>query len=122
MKKVLHTKWLFLPLFLMFFAGCEKEVFEPVVIPDETISFATDIQPIFSAHCVSCHPPTKGIDLTTGHAYESLVPAFVSVADTANPEGSKLYKQLTSTSHSPRTSELEKQTILKWISQGAQDN
>jgi len=117
-----RQRWLFLPLFLLFTVACEKEIFEPVVIPNEELSFAGDIQPILNNKCTSCHPPTKGLDLNAGTAYDALVPEFVSPADSVNPEGSKLYLKLTGTSHLPRTSDIEKQKILLWISQGVNDN
>lgn len=116
--KVSRQKWFYLPLFLVLLAACEKVVFEPIVIPEEDLSFAIDIQPIMDSKCVSCHPPTKGLDLTATFAYEELVPAYVTVADSANPEESSLYSKLIGTSHAPRTSEYEKQIILEWISQG----
>jgi len=121
-KKRRQRKWLFLPLSLLFTVACEKEIFEPVVIPNEEQSFSVDIQPILNNACTSCHPPAKGLDLNAGTAYDALVPEFAASADSVNPEGSKLYRKLTGTSHSPRTSDVEKQTILKWISQGVPDN
>lgn len=113
-----QKKWFFLPLFLLFIAACEKEVFEPVVLPDKDLSFAIDIQPILDSKCVSCHPPAKGLDFNGPNAYSELVPAFAAPEDSINPEGSALYKKLTGTSHTPRTSTLEKQIFLEWISQG----
>ena len=115
-------KWVFLALWVMLMCACEKVVFEPVEIPNDDLSFSIDIQPILDANCTSCHPPTKGLDFTAGNAYNSLVPNFVTAADSANPEGSALYHKLTGTSHGPRTSDVEKLKILKWISQGAPDN
>lgn len=111
-----------LPLSLLILAGCEKVAFEPVEIPNTDLSFSLDIQPILNSNCISCHPPTKGLDLTASNAYASLVPKFAAPADSANPEGSKLYVKLTGNSHSPRTGDIEKQKIVKWISQGVPDN
>jgi hypothetical protein len=116
--KVRRLKWLYLPLFIVLLAACEKVAFEPVIIPEDDLSFAIDIQPIMDSKCVSCHPPSKGLDLTVTSAYDELVPAYVTIADSANPEKSSLYRKLTGTSHESRTSEYEKQIILKWISQG----
>jgi hypothetical protein len=123
LKKRKQRKWLCLPLFLLILTGCEKVVYEPVVITNDTIYFAKDIQvPILQEKCTSCHPPTKGLDLNASTAYDALVPKYAAPADTSNPEGSKLYIKLTGTSHSPRTSDPDKQKILKWISQGVLDN
>lgn len=113
-----QRKWLFLPLILLFAIACEKVVFEPVEIPNEDLSFAVDIQPILSSNCVSCHPPTKGLDLNPGTAYEALVPEYAEPADSVDPARSKLYLKLTGASHNPKTSDVDKQYILTWIEQG----
>jgi len=120
MKKIIFKNFGFLLLVLFILTACEKTTFDPVVITDA--SFKVDIQAILNNNCTSCHPPTKGLDLTSGVAYDELVPAFVSVADSANPEESKLYKKLIGTSHLPRTSDVEKQKFIKWISLGAPNN
>jgi hypothetical protein len=122
MEKRKISKWLILPLCLIFTVACEKVQFEPIVIPNTDLSFANDIQPILTSKCVECHPPTKGLDLNVETAYGELVPEFAAAADSANPQGSKLYKKLIGSSHLPRTSDVEKQEILKWISQGAPNN
>jgi hypothetical protein len=116
------SKWLIVMVCLIIPVACEKVQFEPVVVPDTERSFATDIQPILTSNCLECHPPTKGLDFDPSTSYESLVPEFVTAADSTNPQGSKLYKKLTGSSHSPRTSDVEKQEILQWISQGAPNN
>jgi hypothetical protein len=115
-------KWLILPLFLVILTACEKVVFEPVEIPTVDVSYSADIQPIWDAKCTSCHPPTKDLDLNAAYSYNKLVPDYVTVADSANPENSKLYRKLVSTSHAPRSSDLEKATVQKWISQGVPNN
>jgi hypothetical protein len=121
-KQTRQRKWLFLPLSLLFMVACEKVVFEPIVIPNDDLSFAVDIQPIFNANCKSCHPPTKGLDLTGPNAYDALVPVYVAASDSTNPEGSRLYRKLVGSSHMLRTSDVEKQKIIKWISQGVPNN
>jgi hypothetical protein len=121
-KNVIRQIWYFLPFFLLFLAACEKVVFEPVVIPNEDVSYLNDIQPIFTEKCVSCHPPTKDLDLRDSYSYDELVPDFVTVSDSADPRGSVLYKKITGTSHNPKTTDIEKQKIEKWISQGVPNN
>jgi hypothetical protein len=121
-QKAKFNRWVMVPFIMLILAACEKVVFEPVEIPNEDVSYATDIQPILDGACVSCHPPTKSLDLTAAFSYDALVPEFAAPADSANPEGSKLYLKLTGTSHGPKTSEVEKQTILKWIDQGVPNN
>jgi len=115
-------KWLILTLFLAIITACEKVVFEPIEISNDDVSYATQIQPIWDAKCISCHPPTKDLDLTAVNAYNELVPDYVTVADSANPENSKLYRKLISSSHASKTSDPEKATIQKWISQGVPNN
>jgi hypothetical protein len=120
--KINRQKWFFLPLFMLLLAACEKEVFETVVIPNDDLSYSLDIQPIFDDKCVSCHPPTKGLDLNEPVSYDELVPEYVTVADSANPRGSKLYSKINGSSHASRTTDIEKQKIEKWISQGVPNN
>jgi len=38
-----------------------------------TVSFANDIQPIFSNTCIGCHPISGGLDLSPGASYSNLV-------------------------------------------------
>jgi hypothetical protein len=121
-KKRKLGKWLILPLCLIFTVACEKVQFEPVVIPDTDLSFETDIQPILTAKCVECHPPSKSLDFNPAFAYDAIVPEFATEADSANPQGSKFYQKLAGSSHAPRTSDVEKQKFLKWISQGVPNN
>jgi|WetSurMetagenome_2_1015567.scaffolds.fasta_scaffold27771_1 hypothetical protein len=117
-----QKKWLFLPLSMLLLVGCEKVIFEPVVIPNTDKSFVNDIQPILEANCVKCHPPTKGLDLNASTSYNALVPKYAAPADSSNPKASKLYIKLTGTAHKPRTDDAQKQTIEKWISQGVPNN
>lgn len=120
--KIIQPGWVIFLFSLLVIAGCEKVAFEPVEISNDSVSFSLGIQPILSDNCVKCHPPTKDLDLNPASSYASLVPEFVTPSDSANPEASKLYLKLTGSSHSPRTSDIEKQIILKWISQGVPDN
>jgi hypothetical protein len=117
-----QSRWLILPLCLIVMAGCEKVQFEPVVIPNDSISYSNVIQPIFDNSCVSCHPPTKGLDLTVQNSYNAIVPEFAAPADSSDPGQSKLYLKLNGSSHKPRTSDIEKQEIFNWISQGVKNN
>ena len=103
------------------FTSCEKYTYNPVppLEPDVDVLFQTEIQPIFSANCVSCHGGLFDPDLRDGKAYESLTTgAYVNLP----AEDSKLYKKITSSSHLAKTNDLQKQKILVWISQGAKNN
>lgn len=55
----------------------------PAEPPDDPISFANDIQPIFDLRCTRCHQPpnpTGGLDLTQGNSYNNLVNVPTSAA------------------------------------------
>lgn len=84
------------------------------------ISFQNDIQPIFSSNCINCHSGVKSPDLSVGKAFESLTAG--GYINTLNPETSMIYLQMFSTSHNPRTNDVEKQKILDWVKQGALNN
>jgi hypothetical protein len=117
-------KWLLVLLSMVLFAGCEKVVYQPIEITNDTIYFSTDIQPIFNANCLDCHDPNnsgRNPYLIEGSSYNALVPKYVSVADTATPESSKFYLKMTG-SHTDRTTPIEKQTFLMWIKQGVRNN
>ena len=100
--------------------SCEKYAYEvEVVDPGVPVLFQTQIQPIFTNNCIVCHKGTRNPDLRDGNSYASLTTGgYVNLP----AESSGLYKQVTSASHSPFTLDTEKQLILTWISQGAQDN
>jgi hypothetical protein len=49
-----------------------------------SISFTLHIQPIFTASCDNCHPPTSGLDLSEGQAYNSInEPRYINLATPA---------------------------------------
>jgi mono/diheme cytochrome c family protein len=102
------------------FASCEKYTFTPPKI-DPTIewSLATDIQPIFTTSCISCHGGVISPDLRTDKSFTALTAgSFVN----APAESSKLYTTMTAASHDARSSSEEKQKVLNWIKQGAKNN
>jgi hypothetical protein len=101
------------------FTSCEKFNIPPVVFdPTATWHFQADIQPIFNASCVSCHGGAKSPDLRDGKSYSILKAAYV----TAPAENSRLFLKINSSSHTAKTTEIEKLKILNWIKQGALDN
>ena len=101
-------------------ASCEKYAYNvETVNPVDTVLFQTEIQPIFTANCIVCHKGTRNPDLRDGQSYSSLTTGgFVNLP----AETSKLYSQITSGSHDSFTLPGEKQKILIWILQGAQNN
>ncbi len=110
-----------------FTTSCTYDQIEPEIpdIPDPDVptSFADEIQPIFTASCVSCHPPTAGLDLTEGTAYSTITAS--KYMDLANPSQSLIYTypNPTSGTHSyKKYTTTEAALLLKWIEEGALDN
>jgi len=100
--------------------SCEKYSYiKPTIDPEEVVSFQTDIQPIFTANCKSCHGAIQIPDLRPGNAYESLTKdGYVDLP----AESSKLYTMMIRADHASRSTDIEKQKVLIWISQGALNN
>lgn len=101
-------------------SSCEKYSFTPTVISVvDTLHFQADIQPIFNAHCLTCHGAIKAPDLRDGKSYLALTKGGY-----VNPPGetSKLYLKITGAEHAPRSTDADKQKILIWINQGALNN
>jgi hypothetical protein len=107
-----------------FMSSCEKYTFTPPTInPNDSVHFATEIQPIFSSTastpCINCHNGAITPDLRAGKSYDALTthgmitpPATTSI----------LYMQVISAGHTARTSDIQKQKIFVWINQGAHNN
>jgi hypothetical protein len=107
-----------------------------VLVHPRTLSLATDVQPIFDAHCVGCHPANAGLDLRAGRSFDSLVdrpsterPSLVRVRP-GDPAASYLYIKLVgpcpgpdcSGSRMPQggaLSAVEIATVRSWILGGA---
>ena len=125
MKLKAKVLWSSLPALIIFagvvlFSSCEKYAIETEVInPVDTVHFQTQIQPIFNGICVNCHTEGHNPDLRNGFSYNSLTTGgFVNLP----AETSRLYRQITSSSHDSYTLPSEKQLILIWIQQGALNN
>ena len=113
-----------------FFSACEYEFIKPEYTPppnpEDTISFAQEVAPLFiSNNCVNCHKAGGfgGIDLTAQNAYNSIIAANLVVI--ADPASSKIYtypNPTTGTHNSKYANEAEAQIILQWIEQGALNN
>lgn len=102
------------------FSSCEKYVYQvETVDPEVPVLYATQIQPIFTANCVSCHRGSRSPDLRVGNSFEALKGGGYVNLPAAD---SKLYKMVISGSHKAFTLDAEKQLILLWIGQGAQNN
>jgi hypothetical protein len=101
-------------------SSCEKYSYTPPAVdPNATWHFQTDIQPIFSANCITCHGGTVAPDLRDGKSYLALTKGgFVTVP----AESSKLYLKISGSDHSARSTQVDKLKVLYWITQGALNN
>ena len=111
---------LIIPAGMLLFLSCEKYAYQlETVNPEEPVLFQTQIQPIFSNNCITCHKGSRNPDLRDGNSYASLTTGGYVNLPAAN---SKLYSRIISGSHAAFTLDAEKQLILIWIGQGALDN
>ena len=118
-------------------SGCVYDfiVPEPAAPPpsggngQETVSFKTDIIPIFSAaKCTDCHKPGGSKptpDLTAANAYSSI--ATTKYVNVDSPESSYLYQHIYADQSSPhikhnKFTSGEADLILTWIAEGAKNN
>lgn len=138
-------RYLFL-LFACLAFGCSKGSLypsQPSSPPTtQTVSFQTNVQPIFTANCAvsGCHinpGAQKGLDLSAGNAYANIVnvqsqevPSYYRVKP-SNSDSSYLYMKITGASGitgarmpylRPQLSQTDVQTIQSWINQGAKNN
>jgi hypothetical protein len=90
------------------------------------VSFTRDVQPIFDAKCVSCHPVAYPyLDLRRGQSYAQLVrvpaatnPAFARVLP-GRPELSYLLTHPPDPSNADLLDDDELELIARWIREGA---
>jgi hypothetical protein len=101
-------------------SSCEKvKITTANVDPNTAWSFSTDIQPIFTSKCISCHGGTRTPDLREGKSYASLSNGgFV----TKPAESSILYSTMSGSEHASRSTDEQKLKVLYWITQGAKNN
>ena len=109
---------------MLFLSECVyNEIPEPVIeLPEDSISFSLDIQPIFEANCITCHK-TGAIspDLTSGKSYNSLISgSYISLDD---PSSSELVQKISGASagHKEVTAQ-DLALIVAWIEEGAKNN
>ena len=74
-------------------SSCEKYSWIPEVVnPTDSVHFQAEIQPIFTANCISCHGAIKAPDLRDGNSYEALTEGgYVDLPG----ETSELYTKMT---------------------------
>lgn len=128
MKKILA-----LALIAMFFGSCTYKFIDPVnevqVNPNDTVSFSTQVLPIFTDNdnCTSCHKPggsKPSPDFTSANAYNSIInDGLIDNSDAAN---SKLYTYPDPADASihnwKKYTQSQADLILLWITQGANNN
>lgn len=131
---------------LVLFSGCETSTTAPPPEPPKpTVSFASQIQPIFDTHCIRCHVTggfanNSGIPLRLiGSVSYNLLVSRSSVQRTdlmlvspGNPDASLLYLKISS-SNPPVGRQMpwdrgttltaeEIELVRTWISEGAANN
>jgi len=116
-------KLLIVPFVVLFagFISCETYVIEPEEITED-VSFATDIEPILNA-CSFCHnSDPRGVepDFTNPNLYNLLING--GYVDTDNPESSRLYAILAAGGGHTSSTPDNRNLILAWIQQGAENN
>jgi mono/diheme cytochrome c family protein len=97
------------------------------VVEGATVSFSTDILPIFESRCIGCHGGERtqeGLDLKT-HA--SLIAGsnnglVVTPGDAANSLLVELVATQKMPKRGPKLTPPQVQLINDWVNQGAQDN
>lgn len=129
-----------------FASGCSKGSLypsQPSSPPtSQTVSFQTNVQPIFTANCAvsGCHTgpsPQRGLDLSAGNAYANIVNVksqeipYLYRVKPSNSDSSYLYMKITGASGitgarmpylRPQLSQTDIQTVQSWINQGAKNN
>ena len=94
---------------------------EDVIIdPDQEVSFANDIIPIFELYnCAQCHNNSgQNPNLISNQAYDALVPGYVT---SGSPNSSRLYTMLEIEEHR-NVDATSIALIKKWIEDGADNN
>ncbi|MDD5149949.1 MAG: cytochrome c [Flavobacterium sp.] len=65
---------------------------EPVIQIPDSVSYSTDVQPLWDQSCISCHKAgATAPDLTAGNSYAALMANYVVAGNAAN---SLLHKSL----------------------------
>jgi len=106
-------------------ASCtDKYITQPYVAPPPPgyqYSLTTDVQPVFTGKCISCHKPGNvAPDLTSGNSYASLI--SMNLINTGNPTSSVLYRKMNDGSMAAYCTQQDADVVLQWIKQGAKNN
>lgn len=111
---------------LMLFSSCDYDYIkpEPIILPTDSISFKTDIVPVFSSRgCLGCHGAGAVYpDLTAAGAFQSLM-SRPDVINKLDPPSSVFYLKITTgTMKDKGMTPTENALFLLWIKQGANNN
>jgi len=125
MKKRLFRLLLLSGTLLSLLTACEYDYIvptpPPLVIENDTISFSNDIQPIFNAECISCHPAVYKPDFTVNKSYNALKSGGY-VPDSI-PANSSLYTKVnTGGTMAGYTNAANVELIRRWIVAGAKND
>ena len=112
-------------------SSCQYDTLVKPVIPppnpNNTISFAKTIEPIFNnnSNCTTCHTTGgQAPDLTTGHAFNSIT--GMGLVNISDPASSTIYwfpNPDNSSNHTwKKYTDVQAQFVLQWIKQGALNN
>lgn len=125
-----------LALLLMSAGGCSDRGRDPIAPGGGTVpvSYADDVQPIWSAHCTGCHGGTAGLELGAPDSRANLVGVASAnwggvLVVAGDPAASILYRKLTGDGgvgdRMPQGGALgagDIETVRRWIAEGAPDN
>lgn len=128
MKK--YKLFLFAAALVLALGACKYTFIEEAELPpvdgggngEETVSFATDVLPILTANCATCHA-TRNPVLTSSEAYKSL--ATSKYVNVTTPSQSYLIQHVgpSSTAHTQKHFTTAQATVvLTWIAEGAKNN
>jgi len=112
-------------ILILFLLGCFYDEGLPETPEDIVVSYAFDIQPIFTNNCTSCHPIlVSPPDLTAGNSYNSITNGNYIIAN--DIDASLLYQRLLGNPGiMPPSGSLPVSDIIlvkNWIEQGALNN
>ncbi len=125
MKKRLFRLLFLSGTILALLTACEYEYNtpappRPVPPASDTISYSQDIQPFFTAKCISCHGGAIPPNLKSGQSYAAVVPAFVTAGNSATSELYIVCKPGGSMAIHTSASELD--LLYRWIYAGAKND
>ena len=116
---------------LFIFSSCTRDfiVPDPPAPPqppppanENKISYAGEIQPIFTEHCINCHGDGgKNPVLVAGKSYHALT-SMEGMIDTVVPGNSILYLKMSTGTMKDFCSKANADSTYKWIRQGAKNN